>query len=596
MSFVNLRVNSWIVLSRQEDAIHEITPGCTNKQSAVRAQFIGSTFPVFMRLLLLVLIVIASNSWSFATRHERLIDSWKPVHYNVSLTLNDQLTEISTATAEITILSVKDTLSQIDLDFGELTIDSVKVNNETASFDRSPGLLNIKLSKPAPRETRLVVVVSYHGTPVDGLILTTDKAGKRSAVGDNWPDRLHHWIPCLDHPSAKATVNFTVTAPARTLVVANGRLNRVETVSESTRTWRYSEGVPIPPYCMVIAAGEFAQMSSAEHEITPLSYYVPLSDKQFAMQGFSSANPSLKFFSQTVAPYPYEKLALIVGATRFGGMENSSAIVFSSNLFDTKPRAEPMSQVFRIREGIVSLVAHEIAHQWFGDSVTESTWADLWLSEGFATYFAGLMIQHYEGEQAFQQYMKRTADTYLGYEKKTSTPIHDTETENLFKLLNANNYQKGAWVLHMLRSSLGSDVFFRGIRDYYRSHQNSTATTEDLRLALEKASGRDLKEFFKRWIYGAGHPQYELTWEWKQTRSTDGVLSIRLNQTQPEDAFLMSVPLEVASSKGVMRKSINPTARLTTLRLPLSSRPISVRLDPDNTILKEVRVEATSSP
>lgn len=555
------------------------------------ARIIGSAFSAAIRLTFLVFIVVSSLSWSFATRRERLINSWKPLHYNVSITLNDQLTEITSATAELTILSLNDTLAQVDLDFGELTVNSVKVNNETAPFERTPGLLNIKLSKRAPRETRLMIVVSYHGTPKDGLILTTDKAGKRSAVGDNWPDRLHHWIPCLDHPSAKATVNFSVTAPARTLVVANGRLAGVETVSESTRTWRYTEGVPIPPYCMIIAAGEFAHVTPPEQDITPLSYYVPLTDKDVAMRGFSSANPSLKFFSQTVAPYPYEKLALIVGATRFGGMENSSAIVFSSNLFDTRPRAEPLSKVFKVREGIVSLVAHEIAHQWFGDSVTEATWADLWLSEGFATYFAGLMIQRYEGEPAFQQYMKRTADTYFGYAKNTSTPIHDTETENLFKLLNANNYQKGAWVLHMLRASLGDEAFFRGIRDYYRSHKNSTATTEDLRVALEKASHRNLKEFFRRWIYGAGHPRYELTWEWKQTKSKAGVLTIELNQTQKEDAFLMPVPLEITGETGVMRKSISPSGKLTTLRLSLNSRPTALRLDPENTILKEASVK-----
>lgn len=545
-----------------------------------------------MHLLLLVLIFISTLSWSFATRRERLIDSWKPVHYNISLTLNDRLTEITSARAEITVLSLKDTLSRIDLDFGELEVDSVNVNNETASFERSPGVLNIKLSKAVPRNMRVTVVVSYHGKPKDGLILTTDKAGKPSAVGDNWPDRLHHWIPCLDHPAAKATVNFTVTAPARTLVVANGRLDRVETVSKDTKTWSYTEGVPIPPYCMIIAAGEFAQIIPPEQEITALSYYVPLPDKDFATRGFSPANPSLKFFSQTIAPYPYEKLALIVGATRFGGMENSSAIVFTPNLFGSRSRSEPISKVFNIREGTVSLVAHEIAHQWFGDSVTESTWSDLWLSEGFATYFAGLMIQRYEGEQAFQQYMKRTSDEYFRYEKKRSAPIHDTETENLFNLLNANNYQKGAWVLHMLRSSLGDEVFFRGIRDYYRSHKNSTATTEDLRSALEKISGRNLKEFFARWIYGAGHPRYELTWEWKQTRSKQGIVIIKLRQTQREEEFLMPVPFEVATSKGVMRKWINPSGRLTTLRLPLGSRPVAVQLDPANTILKEVTEEA----
>ena len=141
----------------------------------------------------------------------------------------------------------------------------------------------------------------------------------------------------------------------------------------------------------------------------------------------------------------------------------------------------------------MGLIAHEIAHQWFGDSVTESTWADLWLSEGFATYFAGLFLQRYEGEDVFQSYMKNAAANVFEYEKRKRTPIFDRDTENLLELLNANNYQKGAWVLHMLRSNLGDEVFFRGIRNYYEAHKNSVATTEDLRAALEKASGKDLR-------------------------------------------------------------------------------------------------------
>src|SRR5262249_45004335 len=147
-------------------------------------------------------------------------------------------------------------------------------------------------------------------------------------------------------------------------------------------------------------------------------------------------------------------LALIVGATRFGGMENSSAIVFASNVLDLNNGAQRMSPRFNIPERLVDVVAHEIAHQWFGDSVTESTWADLWLSEGFATYFAGLFLEKQDGELAFHDYMKRAAATYFAFEKRGLKPIHDTETEDLMALLNANNYQKGAWVLHMLRLQL----------------------------------------------------------------------------------------------------------------------------------------------
>lgn len=537
--------------------------------------------------LLLALLLSGLVSRSFATRTERLIDSWKPMNYNVSLTLNDRLTEITSAKAEIAILSLKNSLTRIDLDFGELPIDSVTVNTHAAPYERSPGLLSIKLAQPMRRGASFVVVVSYHGKPKDGLILTADKDGKPSAVGDNWPNRLHHWIPCLDHPAAKATVTFSITAPMRDAVVANGKLSNVDNTSKTTRTWTYTESAPIPPYCMIIAVGDFARVEPKVQETTPLAYYVPQPDQAFAMQGFAPANPSLKFFSQIIAPYPYEKLALIIGATRFGGMENSSAIVFTSSLFEPASSPQPLSAVFNIREGIVDVVAHEIAHQWFGDSVTESTWSDLWLSEGFATYFAGLFIQRHEGEAAFQHYMKSAADKALDYEQKTLTPIHDTETEDLFKLLNPNNYQKGAWVLHMLRSELGDEKFFAGIRLYYETHRNSIATSEDLRDAFEKASRHDLKDFFARWIYGAGHPRYELSWEWNSKTKN---LKLVLTQTQKEPAFPNELPVEILTTTGKRRIVFKPTGKRSIEEVKLNEAPTTINLDPENTVLKEAHL------
>lgn len=544
-------------------------------------------FPT-LRCLAVLAVLIYLASFVLAARRERVVTNWKPLNYNVSLSFNDQLTELTAARAEISVLVLKDKTSVIDLDFGELEIDSVTIADRAAKYDRSSGSLRVFLSQPTARDARVVIVVSYHGKPKDGLILVNDKAGKPSAIGDNWPNRLHHWIPSLDHPSAKATVSFSVTAPARNTVVANGKLTGVETSANATRTWTYNEAVPIPPYCMIVAVGDFAQLQPSQTRITPLAYYVPQPDRDFAMQGFAAANPSLKFFSETVAPYPYEKLALIVGATRFGGMENSSAIVFSSTLFDPRPPdSEPLSKTFNIRSGLVRLVAHEIAHQWFGDSVTESTWSDLWLSEGFATYFAGLFIQREEGEEAFQEYMENGAATYLSYEKKTYTPIHDSETEDLFKLLNPNNYEKGGWVLHMLRSELGDQNFFRAIRSYYGKHRNATATTEDLRLAFEKVSGRDLREFFQRWIYSAGHPKYDLTWEWASRKK---MLKLVLKQTQAGNSFPNSLPIEIVTSAGKRLIVLKPTSKHTVREVSLHQAPSNVKLDPADTVLKEARV------
>jgi aminopeptidase N len=534
-------------------------------------------------IVLAVCLLLSLSVQVTATRRERVVDTWRPIHYAINIKFNDTLSTIAEARTEIKARALKN-ISQIDLDFGAMRLESILVNYQVAKFEHKAGIVRIKLPEIQPKESHFTILAVYNGKPGDGLILAADKDGKPTAIGDNWPDRLHHWVPCLDHPSAKATVSFTVTAPEQNLVVANGSLDRVET-RHGTRTWSFSEEAPIPPYCMIIAVGQFAKLDAGKPFAVPLGFYVPHSDKKYATKGFSSAGAALRLLTQNVAPYPYEKLALIVGNTRFGGMENAGAIVFSSSLFDPYPNPR-ISRAFGIRMGIVDLVAHEIAHQWFGDSVTASTWADLWLSEGFATYFSAVFIQRYEGEQAFQDYMKRGAESYFRYEQRTRTPIHDRETEDLVKLLNPNNYQKGGWILHMLRSILGDDAFFRGIRDYYNTHKHSTASTEDLRAALEKSSGKNLKDFFARWIYGTGHPHYEVTWKWRK-----GELLVTVRQIQPEPAFTNPLPIDIVSEAGKDSVTINPKGKETVETFRVSGQPVSIEVDPNNTILKEISLK-----
>lgn len=546
---------------------------------------------LWRRALLLALVLLTTSALTHAERRERLIDTWRPLHYEVSLAFDEKLSEISNARTEVTVLILKDGVAMIDLDFGELPVDSVRVAGKPAKYSQSGGTLVVTLAQAAKKDEQLKIAVAYHGRPKDGLILLADKDGKPSATGDNWPDRVHNWIPCLDHPSAKATVRFTVTAPARDLVVANGQLESTRSVSNKMMMWVWSEAVPISPYCMVICAGEFARSESKDKSVTQLSYYVPQSDSGFATQGFAPAAPSLKYYTETVAPYPYEKLGLIVGATRYGGMENSSAIVFTSTLFKNFESAQPRSRTYNISSGVEGVVAHEIAHQWFGDSVTEATWADLWLSEGFATYFAGLFIETHESRSEFQGYMKDAAAKYFSYEKEHKTPIHDRETENLNDLLNPNNYEKGAWVLHMLRGMLGDKAFFEGIRDYYAAHRNSTATTEDLRAAMEKASGMSLKDFFAQWVYGIGHPRYEAAWRWSPFGDTQGFVELALRQVQDDDLFTTPLTVEIVTPDGTQRVIIKPNTKNFGTRIPIAKPPTAVRIDPDDFVLKEMTVK-----
>ncbi|HKU74797.1 MAG TPA: hypothetical protein VJR02_12875, partial [Pyrinomonadaceae bacterium] len=202
----------------------------------------------FARVIFLLFLFSSS---ALAVRTERLIDNWQPQHYLVNITLNDQLTEITSASVRINLTITKPT-RELDIEFGDLTVDRVTLNGTPYTFLRINGKLHVDLPQAVGPGEALVLTVEYHGKPKDGLILTKDKDGHPAAVGDNWPNRVHHWIPTIDHPSAKATVTFNITAPANQEVVANGKLDHVETTASGQRTWTYSEGVPIPPYCMII--------------------------------------------------------------------------------------------------------------------------------------------------------------------------------------------------------------------------------------------------------------------------------------------------------------------------------------------------------
>jgi aminopeptidase N len=538
------------------------------------------------RLVIAALVLLSALAVQ-AARLEPLIKTWKPIHYEVSLSFNPQLTEISSARTEITLKVLADRLTELDFDFGEMPIDSITIGGKpTPRIERSGDRVSVLLNEPAAKGDTLRITFNYHGRPKDGLIFDTDRDGNPSATGDNWPDRVHHWIPCLDHPSAKATVTFTITAPPQEIVVANGRLVSMTRNGDESSVWIFKEGNPIPPYCMVVAVSEGAKIDAVENSVTPLSFYVPNKDSAYASKGFSSADEALEFFSETVAPYPYEKLALIVGATRFGGMENSSAIVFTNNLFDLRGN-EKISTRFGIPTRIESLVAHEIAHQWFGDSVTEATWSDLWLSEGFATYFAGLFIEKQEGDAAFREYMRDAAQRYFAYEKQRNAPIYD-DLSQVTKLLNENNYEKGAWVLHMLRRRLGDEAFFRGLRNYYNKHREANATTEDLRSALEDSSGKDLRGFFGRWIYEAGHPIYEVNSRPIFARGKQRFFSITIRQTQTGQVFTDPITVRITSGDYSELTTIEPRTRIVSVPFHHPQRPTSIEIDPNDTILKEV--------
>ena len=470
------------------------------------------------------------------------------------------------------------------LDLVGLRVDSVLVGDKPATFSRTDSTLRIPISRAA--RDSFLVAVRYSGEPKDGLIIRTDSTGRWTAFGDNWPNRARNWIPRIDHPSDKATVTWTVRAPSDRRVVANGELveetplpTRAGAVPRTLTRWR--EDRPIAVYLMVIAAAPLVyydlgrdgcgagEFSSCVRQ----SVYVFPEAREFLPGPFSHSPEIVRLFSELVAPFPYEKLAHLQSSTRYGGMENAGAIFYAD-------------APFRRRTMGPGVIAHETAHQWFGDAVTEREWSHVWLSEGFATYFAELWVERFAGDSAFRADMRGLRDQIVKAPEVASRPVIDTTQTDLMKLLNTNSYQKGGWTLHMLRSLVGDSAFFRGIRAYYLANRHSTALTDDLRRAVEATSGRPLGWFFDQWLRRPGYAEVATSWRYDASQRR---VVATITQGTRFGAYRFPLTVAVTDASGRERRSTIevPPAATSTVAVPLEldAAPRLVNFDPDVRVL-----------
>jgi len=416
----------------------------------------------------------------------------------------------------------------------------------------------------------LVVEIAYGGRAPDALTIGKNAYGQRVAFADNWPDRAHAWLPVEDHPGDKASVAWIIEVPGTWRAVANGRFVDTLRLASGRIQWRYNEPRRIPVYTMVVGAGELA--------VTPLltaggvrqSIWTFPQDSAFAMDGpFRRVNAIVDTLTSYVGPFPYEKLAHVESSTRYGGMENSGAIFYAQRGYTTR----------RMGEGVV---VHETAHQWFGDAVTEYDWHHLWLSEGFATYFAALYRELAGDGPGFRARMADARETYLASDV-VERPVLDFAVTDYMQLLNANSYQKGGWVLHMLRGTVGDDAFRRGIRDYYATYRDSTALSSNLRTVMEDASGRDLGWFFRQWLMQPGYPQLHVTVT--PPTAPNGAATVMLRQTQPDPwgTYRIPVRVDVVSSGTGARASVTVEMTGRTAEAPLAMPAGADRIEVDPT-------------
>ncbi len=280
---------------------------------------------------------------------------------------------------------------------------------------------------------------------------------------------------------------------------------------------------------------------------------------------------AIEFYSQRVAPFAYEKLANVEAAGIQGGTEHASEIFYGEDWLTTT----------RIRAGI----AHEIAHQWFGNSVTEKDWDDVWLSEGFATYFTLMFIEHYDGRDAFVEGLKRSREAVFANEAKNSgvAVIHDNLSD-MTQVLNRIVYEKGGWFLHMLRCQIGDDKFWSGIRDYYQRYHERNASTDDFRKVMEENSGADLSAFFHQWLNRAGSPVIDGTWTYDAAAKK---IEIVLTQTQAGDPYRLPVEIGISADGNSAERfeKVDMTGKQQSFVISTDSAPADVTLDPRTTVL-----------
>ncbi len=496
------------------------------------------------------------------------------LHYDISIEFSD-VSDAIAGTTRIQVRMQSDSVSRMWLDFADMVIDRFLVQGITKPFVYREGRLSFDLDRTYSKGETAVIEVQYHGTtPNEALLIRNNPYGRRVFFTDNWPDLAHHWFPSIDHPSDKATVDVGVTAPAKYDVVSNGRLVETRSMLDGRKVTHWSESKPIPTYCIAIGVAEFSIVHPKDISRVPFAWYAYPKDAEAAGKKFARTAQALEYFESIVGPYPYEKLAQVQSTIEDGGMENASVIFYNESSFEEAAVSEYP-------------VPHEIAHQWFGDSITEADWDHLWLSEGFATYFDALFYAHVEGPEALKRIMAEQAKKLNAYASARSAPVIDPEQTDLVKKLNPLNYEKGSWILHMLRRLLGDEKFFEGIRLYYQRYADGNAMSGDFQKAMESVSGTPQDAFFKQWLYQPGWPEYQITWGWN-TDAGEVELSIRQTQT----AGLFDMPLEIAFSSGSQRevRKFRVAGETHSFRIPLKTQPDAIEIDPDGWLLKSFTV------
>ncbi len=505
-------------------------------------------------------------------------------HYSFNIGLSDS-TDLIYGDAQITVMFKKAGIQNFRLDLTNKTtdrkgkgmeIDGIKIAGMPIVYTHQNDEVIISLPKPSTANATIVFTITYKGIPNDGLRIGATKFGDRSFFSENWPNKTRNWLPTVDHPSDKATSEFIVTTPAHYKVVSNGLLLAESALGNNTKLTHWKQSVPVSSWLFVLGVADFAVKYVDQFNGKSIQTWVYTTNKDAGFYDFDEPTKKvLEFYSSYVGPFAYEKLANIQSVISGGGMETSSAIFYAENLINGK-------REIRTRD----VVIHEIAHQWFGNAVTETTWDDAWLSEGFATFFTLLFIENEYGKEAYTKGIIKAKKTVFDLAlKMPDFSIVSPRSAEKEPVTSGITYEKGAWVLHMLRNLVGDVNFQKGIRAYYEKFYNGNATTDDFRIAMEKASKKDLKIFFNQWLYQPINPVINAIWQYDAANKK---ITIQLEQTQMGD-IVFTTPVEIGfyaiGSNTPTILKMNLSKKQQEQSFAVNGVPEKIILDPNNILL-----------
>jgi len=510
------------------------------------------------------------------------------LNYVFDIKLSDDTDEISCeTTVDLRFLAsgvqkVRLDLINVSVKLGNkgMIVESVQSNKNQLKFTHEDDELWVYFDKTSTINERKKFMVRYKGIPASGLKIGQNKYGDRTFFSDNWPNQARHWLATIDHPYDKAMCEFIVTAPDHYQVVSNGLKIEETHLKGDKKLTNWKQSVPISPWLYVLGVAEFAVEYVDEFDGKSIQTWVFKQDRDPGFYDFAEPTKKvLEFYSNYIGPYSYEKLANIQSNSVSGGMEAASAILYSANSVkgDRNTRWR-------------NVVIHEIAHQWFGNAVTEYDWDDIWLSEGFATYFTLLFIEHEYGRDAFIQGLQssqKSVDAF--YEKNPNyTIIHDN-LKNMKDVTSSQTYQKGSWILHMLRGVLGTEVFWKGIRAYYKKYKDLNASTDDFKKVIEEVSGMDLTVFFKQWLYYPGALKLDGVWHYDKL---EGEIVLELNQIQ-KDGGLFEMPIEIGidfEKSNQKLEKIQLKGKSSVYKIKVETKPVLIHLNPNLWVLMNANI------